>query len=216
MESLSPTEQVGNTFISGGSTVTTVTQARDQFVEAQLPQAFGQAAQSSAEADGLQSLTALDPNNTGGLATAVSGFYSSLTAAAQNPSDSGTRTALLGAAQTLAQTFNETSQQIASSRSALDVQVSGLTTEVNTAAASVAALNGQIAQASATGGSPDELIDQRQSALDTLAQLTGGTPVTTSNGWVNVMLAGGQALVAGSRPPPSPRSPTPPTAATWR
>ena len=205
---LAPTDTVGGTVVGGGATVTTVTQARNRFLEAQIPQALAQAAQSSAESDALASLatfnTGTDASSgssttTGGaLSTAISSFYSSLSAVAQDPSDPSLRSAAFGEAQALAQAFNTTSEDIASSRSALDTQASGLVGEINAAAAAVAQLNGEIQEASAGGTPPNDLLDQRQTQLDTLATLTGGTPLTTSQGYVNVMLPGGIALVAGT------------------
>jgi flagellar hook-associated protein 1 FlgK len=199
IEAVVPADQSGGVYIGRGATLSTVTQARDRFLEAQLPQAFGDAAQSTAQSDALQALHALDPGASGGLDTAVSAFYSSLTALAQNPSDSGLRTAALGSASAMAQAFNRTAQQIQAARSGLDAQAAGLATTVDSEAAAVAQLNAQIAQAGTAGGPPNDLLDLRQKHLDQLATLTGATPVQTSNGEVNVVLANGVTLVAGAR-----------------
>lgn len=199
LEAITPAEQVNGAFIGRGATLTTVTQQRDRFLEAQIPQALGNAAYQTAQSDALQAFHGLDPDATGGLGAAISGFYSSLTALAQNPGDSGLRTAFLGSAQVLAQTFNRTAQQIASARSGLDAQVSGLTAQINAEASAVAQLNVQIGQARASGAAPNDLLDLRQTHLDKLAELTGASFVPTSDGFVNVTLPGGAALVAGGR-----------------
>jgi flagellar hook-associated protein 1 FlgK len=199
LEALTPAEQVNGAFIGRGATLGTVTQARDRFLEAQIPQALGDAAFSTAQADALQAFHGLDPEAAGGLGPAISGFYSSLRALAQNPSDSGLRSSFLGAANALAQTFNRTSQTIESSRSGLDAQAGGLVGEINSEAAAVAQLNVQVQQARASGAEPNDLLDLRQGHLDKLAELAGATTVATSEGYVNVVLKGGVALVAGAR-----------------
>ncbi len=199
IEAVAQPDQTPGGYIGRGATLATVTQARDRFVEAQIPQALGNSASSTAESDALQAFHGLDPGATGSLSDAVSGFYSSLRALVQNPSDSGLRAAALGATDTMAAAFNRTAQQIEAARSGLDVQTSGLTAMVNSEATAVAQLNASIVQAAAAGGSPNDLLDLRQKHLDQLAELTGATPVQTSGGAVDVVLPGGLTLVAGSR-----------------
>ena len=193
-----PSEQIRGSFLGAGASVSKVIQVRDRFVESQLPRALGAAASSSARASALEAFHGLDADATGGIATAVSTFYGSLTALAQNPGDSGLRTSTLGAAQQLAQGFNLTAQQLEATRAGLDQKVASLANEVSNEATAVAQLNAQIAQARASGGEPNDLLDLRQGHLDQLAELVGGLPVATSSGDVNVMLPGGGALVAGS------------------
>ena len=199
LEAVVPAEQVNGAYIGRGATLATVTQARDKFLEAQVPQAFGNAAFSAAQSEALQTYTGLDPSSTSGLASSVSNFYSALAALAQNPGDSGLRTAFLGSASALAQTFQSANGAIESARSGLDAQATGLTSQINSEAAAVAQLNDAITQASATGASPNDLLDQRQQHLDQLATLAGASFVQTSTGAINVMLPGGTALVSGDR-----------------
>jgi flagellar hook-associated protein 1 FlgK len=199
LEAVQPAEQVPGAFIGRGAKLQTVIQARDKFLEAQVPQAFGSAAFSTAESDALQAYHGLDPNASGGLATALSSFYSALGALAQNPSDVGLRTSFLGASTALAQSFQSASGGIEAARSGLDVSATDLSSQINSEAAAVAQLNDAIRQASAGGGTPNDLLDQRQQHLDQLATLAGASFVSTSSGAINVMLPGGLALVSGDR-----------------
>jgi flagellar hook-associated protein 1 len=180
-----------------GVQISTVTQARDRFLEAQLPASLGQSSFSQARSDGLGSVTALDPSSTSGISTALSAFYASLSALSQNAGDPGLRTAVISAAQTLTTAFNQASQQITAARSGLDTQAQGSLTEVNTDAKQVAALNQQIRTATASGTDVNSLLDARQQLQDKLAQLTGVTPVTDAQGDVSLALPGGQLLVSG-------------------
>ncbi len=199
LEAVVPAEQVNGAYIGRGATLQTVVQARDKFLEAQVPQAFGSAAFSTAESDALQAYHGLDPSSSGGLPTAVSGFYSALGALAQNPGDAGLRTSLLGASSALAQAFRSASGGVESARSGLDASATDLASQINSEAAAVAQLNDAIRQASAGGGTPNDLLDQRQQHLDQLATLAGASIVPTSSGAIDVMLPGGVTLVSGDR-----------------
>ena len=199
IEAMVPAEQVGGAFIGRGATLGTVTQARDRFLEAQIPAALGNQAFSTAQSDALQAFHGLDPDATGGLSDAISGFYSALSALAQNPNDAGLRATLLGAARSMAQTFNRTSQGLEATRSGLDARASALAGTVSSEGAAVAALNKEIRQARGSGAEPNDLLDLRQQHLDKLAELAGATTVPTSEGDVNVTLPGGVTLVAADR-----------------
>jgi flagellar hook-associated protein 1 FlgK len=198
VEALVPADYMSGTYVGRGSTLGAVTQVRNRFLESQLPAAFGNAARGTAESDALQAFHALDPGAGAGLDSAISTFYSSMRALAQNPADSGARTVALGAANALAQAFNRTAQQVDAARTGLDAQLIGLVATINGEAKAVADLNLQIRQASAAGGTPNDLLDLRQQHLDRVAQLTGATPVQAANGDVN-LLVGGLSLVSGSQ-----------------
>jgi flagellar hook-associated protein 1 FlgK len=197
LEAVVPADQVGGAFVGRGAVLAGVTQARDRFLEARIPRALGDGARSAAESDALQSLHALDPDATGGLSGAISAFYAGLRALAQNPGDAGLRAAALGQATAMTQAFRRTAQQVDDARTGLDGQARALADQVGVEAGAVAALNAQIREARAAGGSPNDLLDLRQKHLDQLATLAGATFVETSQGDVDVSL-GGTALVAGS------------------
>jgi flagellar hook-associated protein 1 FlgK len=195
VETTIPAETYGSQYIGRGAVLGQVTQARDRFLEAQLPVAFGNSAGSAATASALSAVEVLDPQASGGISDALAGFYSSLTKLSQNPSDPGLRQAAVGAARTLSLSFQQTRASLEDARTGIDRQVSADVNEANGLAAQVASLNGQIRTARASGGEPNDLLDARQKATDRLAELTGAVPVATSEGDVSLFLAGGGALV---------------------
>lgn len=192
-----PAETVGGIFIGRGAQLAGVTQARDRFVELQLPRVLGESSRSTAEAEALQAVHALDPERPGSLGSAIGAFYGSLQGLSQNPGDAGLRATALASARTLATAFNRTSDQLQAQRAGLDGRLQGYVEEINAAAAAVADANAAIRAASNAGGAPNDLLDLRQRHVDRLAELTGATPVPQGDSAISLVLPGGGALVSG-------------------
>jgi flagellar hook-associated protein 1 FlgK len=199
LEALTPAELVANGFVGRGVGVQSITQARDAFLERQIPNAVASQGWTSTESDALSSVSALDPAAAGGLGSALSNFYSSLRAVSQNPADPALRRAAVSATQTLTRSFNRTSAAIEDARSGLDDKMSGIINEVNTDATNMAALNAEIKTARAGGAEPNDLLDARRRLQDKLTELTGATPVTNAQGDISMALPGGTALVSDDR-----------------
>lgn len=197
LAAITPAERVAGAFLGRGAMLSAVTQARDRFIEAQIPGSLGREAKSGAEAQTLQSVTALDLEN--GLAPAVSNFYTQLRALAQNPSSLNYRAGAVGAANQLAITFNRTSTAIEAARTGVDSSIEGRLVEVNQAAAEVARLNSAIRDARAGGAEPNDLLDARLRLGDQLATMMGATPVDNREGDLNLVLPDGTALVNAAR-----------------
>jgi flagellar hook-associated protein 1 len=193
-----PADWSGNGYIGRGSVLQDVVQARDQFLEAQIPAQLGLASRSTAQSTSLQAVSVLDPQGGAGLSDALSKFYAALRAMAQNPSDPGLRTAVVSSTRALGQAFQSARSGLEDARTGLDAKLQGDLGEVNSLASQVAALNAQIRTARAgTGSQPNDLLDARQKAVDRLAELTGVSPVTTSEGDVSLFLPGGSPMVSG-------------------
>lgn len=181
--------------VGTGVSLQSITQARDQFVERQMPNALAAQARSESESAALGAVTALDPELEGGLTSSLAAFYSSLRTLAQNPGDTALRQGVIGNSRSLARSFNQAVASLEDARTGLDSKLSGDLNEINAAASSLADLNRRIVMAKTTGGQPNDLLDQRQVAIDTLARLTGATPYVNDAGDVSMALPGGVALV---------------------
>ena len=191
---------LGSQAVGMGVSLETITRQRSAFVDRQYPQALGAQSFSQTENAALQSITALNPDLDGGLGSALGAFYSSLRVLSQNAGDVAARQGVSGASQKLARAFNQTVGAIESARTGLDSQILGQVDKVNATMRALADLNVQIQSLRSSGGAANDLLDQRQTAIDTLAQMTGATPYTNNMGDVSMSLPGGVVLVSDGRP----------------
>jgi len=185
-------------FIGRGAQLTSVTQARDQFIERQLPQAFAQSGSTQAQNKALSSVSALDPQASGSLQSALGAFYSGLRSLSQNAGDVGLRQSAVNATQQLVQSFHVAAGGIEGTRTAIDSDIGATVDKVNADAQGVAALNVQILSSTVNGQRPNELLDKRQKLIDELSTLTGATPYESANGNISLALPGGTTLVNDS------------------
>ena len=103
---------------------------------------------------------------------------------------------LLGTAGELLTQIAEGYQAVSDEWSSVRSDLNNMVSELNGAATQVAALNVQIRQSVATGGTANELLDQRSALTTTIAALTGASVTEQADGTVTV-LVGGNALVSG-------------------
>ena len=199
LAAVATSDKVSGGFVGRGVTIQGITQSRNRFVEAQLPQAMASAAQAQVGADALSSISVLNPDLDGGLGDSVAKFYSSLRALAQNPGEPSLRQAAVQSAQGMALAFNSTSKALSDARSSLDAQLQGGANEANSLARQLADLNGQVSTARASGNEPNDLLDARLNIQNRLVELTGATVVPDASGDSNLILPGGVSLVSGVR-----------------
>jgi flagellar hook-associated protein 1 FlgK len=166
--------------------------------------------------------TALNEPSTTGLSAQLSSFWNDWNELADNPNSPAAQQAVVQQGQTVADSFNSLSDELngpnpgtplsPTNTSSVMGQINAqymATMEGPTAAGAsggtvfnaaynISALNYSIVQAKAAGQSPNDLIDQRNAALDSLSALGNVTVQNNTDGSVNVYLGGvtGSALVS--------------------
>lgn len=160
--------------------------------------AAGSSAYADARATALSALeTGLHEPGKDGLSAKLDAFWSSWSELASHPDDPGAASAVLGAAGTVAAALSSGSKAVDAQWSSVQGTVAGQVTQLNDAAKQVADLNGRIRTALASGGTANELLDQRDQLTEQIATLAGGTTRTNADGTVDVLL-GGNPLVQGT------------------
>jgi len=135
-----------------------------------------------------------------GIGGDIDRFFNGLSALSADPTSTAVRTEVLGNARDLAQGFQRLDGELDRIGGELEQELSLAVTEINRLAADIADLNERIATAGAGGDTPNDLLDKRDAAVESLAELVDLRTVKQDGGDVNVFAAGGQPLVLGSEP----------------
>jgi len=187
----------GGFFLGSGVNVDTVRRVTDQFlIDAERADIsmFGKAETSSGL---LNQLDQLFSNANTGLAGNVSDLFTSLQAAADNPTSIESRQVFLSTASGMAEKFSTLQDQMLNMRNGISQQINVVATEISNLSEEIASLNSRIG-ATINLGVPNDLLDQRDQALRDLSKLIDFNAVDTGDGSVSVSIANGLPLVVGT------------------
>ncbi len=182
----------------GGVEVAGITRSRDSFLESRSLKASGSSAKLVASHDVLMSVEALigEPSDHGIIAglDAMWGAFDDL---ANFPDALPQREAAIQSAVTVTGRLNEIDRQLRQLHETTKESLQSDVARVNALTSEIATLNEAIS-AVATDLSPNDLLDQRDLAASSLAQLVGARTRTRADGSMDVYL-GNTTLVQGSR-----------------
>ena len=184
--------------IGDGVLVNSVTSVRDQLLDERIQQQTSSQAAASAQSGVLATIEPSFATSSSNVGTALSSFFSSVSALSSAPSNQADRQTVISEAQSLVDQFHATSSALTSTQVGLNTQIGGDVTQINTLALQIASLNGQIAQAVNPQDSAGTLISERAQAEQQLAGLTQ-IAITTSQVGDTVTTGTGTALVAGAQ-----------------
>jgi flagellar hook-associated protein 1 len=192
-----PPQSNGSWTVGSGVAVNGISRAYSQTAANQLNTSQSTLGQLTALQGYASQIDNLFGTNAGGLSTALQSFYSAWSNVANNPTSAASRQALLGQAQSIATSFQNTSAQLNSLNSDVNARITADVTQINSIAASISTLNKQIVIGTAQGGgqAPNQLLDQRDQFVSSLSKLVGISTTTDSNGALNVFVGNGQPLV---------------------
>jgi flagellar hook-associated protein 1 len=188
----------GSVTVGAGVDVAGVTRAFSQAETNQLNTSQSALGSLNAQQNYSTQIDNLFGTTANGLTTALQTYYSGWSNVADDPTSTAARQALLGAAQSLAASFQTSSTQLNAMNSDVNTRITGDVTQINADAQSIAQLNQQIVVGSAGGQTPNTLLDQRDQLVSSLSQLVGVTTTTNQDGSMNVSIGNGQPLVLGS------------------
>lgn len=194
-ESVNATTAVGAPNQPGSGVQTAqIVRAASGFAAAQLRNANSANAAASAQSTALTSLSNALTNN-GNVQTATNQFFQDISTLASNPTSTAQRQTVLSDAQTVTSSFQSAAQNIATTNASINETLSTGITSANNLLNQLATINKGLAQ---TPNAPS-LLDQQQSALNSLSQFLPVSTVPQSNGSV-IVTTGGTVLLDQSGP----------------
>jgi flagellar hook-associated protein 1 FlgK len=179
--------------------VTGVNRELDVFVQNQLRTETAGAGYADQTANILGQLQSVygTPGGTGTLETAFNDFTTAVQALSTSSAGQTTQVTALSAAQALAQQLNSTTQGIQALRSNVEQDIGTSVTTANTDMAQIASINTQLQSLSPTDPAAATLEDQRDTAINQLAQLVDVKVTTDGSNQTNVFTSSGVQLVGG-------------------
>jgi flagellar hook-associated protein 1 FlgK len=137
-----------------------------------------------------------DASSSTGLTADFSSLFGSLQTLSTDPSNISDRQAVIQSAQQLTEQFNQVSSGLSTVTSSLNTSIQNGVTAVNQDLSQIASLNQQIMVAQGSGGTADQLEDEREQTIENLAGYVNLTTSAQANGTVNVDV-GGANMVTG-------------------
>lgn len=183
-----------------GVDIASVQRVANQFLSQEALSANGGASQYDTMSDIFSQLNGLlgSPGDNQSVATGLTNLASAFATASQAVTTSASRTAVLNAMNALASNISGASSTIASLQGQVDQQVVSSIGSTNALLKQIYDLNTQIRTQTAAGGQPSALMDQRDTALNSLAQVMGIKTSNNADGSINVSTDDGINLVSGT------------------
>ncbi len=170
--------------VSGmGVRVSQVRRLRDFFTDSVLRNETANKASFAIQKDVIEQLQVMAAETSeSGLRAAFESFSESWQELSMDPDSQPARTALAEQGRSLIDTFRHLYGQVESLQKDLAANINSNVARVNDLSARVAALNGEIARASARKDATADLLDQRDLLLDELSQLAGASVTKYNDG----------------------------------
>lgn len=138
------------------------------------------------------------PGDQGSLSSELSNLETALIDAASRPDSEARLDAVVAAADSLANTLNDISDDIQAERLEAEKEIASQVDTLNTSLAQIEELNNEIRLQTAAGNDANALMDQRQVLIDQVASIVPLTVVERDHGQVALISDGGAVLLDGS------------------
>lgn len=188
-------------YVGSGAHVNSVERIVNDFVTSQMRSDGTLFNDLDAYFEQIRQLDNLLSHESTGLSASLNKFFSSMQNGADDPTSMSARQLIISEANNLADRFNTLHQSLQNIGKGTDSGMAVAVNHINTLADNIARLNVQITHAMGSGGgaAPNDLLDQRDLALQELSSLVSVQVFDQGNGQLNVNIGNGQSLVLGGK-----------------
>ncbi len=193
-----PATPMGGVYVGTGANVAAIERQVNDFLVQQLRRDNSLYSELDIYQNNINQLDTLLSDPSTGLAGAFESFFASVQNGADDPTSIPARQLIISEAENLADRFNTIYGRLIDINDGINSSMQVAVEEINALSANIAQLNQKIADAvGKNSGSPNDLLDQRDQALQKLSQYVSFQTYEQGFGEVNVLLPGGQNLVVG-------------------
>ncbi|MDB5624337.1 MAG: Flagellar hook-associated protein [Tardiphaga sp.] len=192
---------IATTGVGTGVRVEGVDRQLDRFIQSQLRTEMSGGGYANQTANVLGQLQSVygPPGNEGSLETTYGRFTQSLQTLSASPGSASAQVSVLSTAQSFAQSLNATSASIQTLRSNAEQSISDSVSAANVALGQIATINARLQSMKPIDPAAASLMDQRDVAINKLAELMDVRVVTDPNSnQTSVFTNSGVTLVSGS------------------
>ena len=187
-------------YVGQGAEIVSIERASNSFVTSQVRNFTSSASQYETFVQFSSRVDDILANSQNSLSVSMERFFNAASDVAASPSTLPERQALIGEGDNLVarqQSFNALLQDLNSEiNSAIGLRV----TEINGIASSISEINQLILNTNNSGGTPNDLLDQRDRLVEKLSTKISTSVIEQNDGSFNVLIGKGQALVIGAVP----------------
>jgi len=195
-----PPSQFGNLSYGGGVELSSIQSIRDNILQLRLNQETQNQGKLNTFTEGMNQIQTVFNEDAGtGLQSLLSNFFDSFQTLASDPTNSGDRQAVIGAAQSLAAGFQQTATTLVQQQQNADQGVTQTVQQINQLTAQIATLNQQISTTAGAGLNTNSFEDQRDQVINQLSGLIDVQTIPANGNTVTLTTTGGTQLVVGNQ-----------------
>jgi flagellar hook-associated protein 1 FlgK len=185
-------------FIGRGVDTSQVNRVYDKYLDTQVTNTVSASSFYQTQGELMSRLDNMVGSSTNGLSPSMQTFFTSLQTMSSTPTSIPARQTVINNAQALVGQVRDMSSQLSQIRTDLNGQIQSSVDSINSYASQIASLNTQILALSQGGNRlPNDVLDQRDQAVQKLAELVAVSTVTQADGTYSVFIGNGQSLVRG-------------------